>query len=59
MTTIPPQVATLLPLEARLALQRAAGVEPTPGNPMARLIAIEQAIARIKMQFPQYFVQEI
>jgi len=56
MTTNPPlPVATLLPLEARLMLQRAAAVVPTRSNPLARQIAIEEATARIHMMYPAYF----
>lgn len=59
MTTNPPPVATLLPWEAREMLRRAAAVEPTPGNPLARQIAIEEATARIHMLYPNLFKQEI
>ena len=55
MTTNPPPIATVLPFEAREMLRRAAAVEPTRGNPLARQIAIEEATARIQLMYPQYF----
>jgi hypothetical protein len=56
MTTLP--VATILPFEARLMLQRAASVEPSKANPLARQIAIEEATARLRMLYPQFFRSE-
>lgn len=55
MTTNPPPIATLLPFEAREMLRRAAMVEPTRGNPLARQIAIEEATARIHLMYPNLF----
>jgi hypothetical protein len=58
MTTMPP-VSTVLPWGARETLRRAATVMPTASDPLAREKAIEAAIARIKLQYPKLFIQEI
>lgn len=54
----PQPVATVLPFEAREKLRRAALTEVTEQNPLARLIAIEAAVAFIKMQYPQFFKED-
>lgn len=46
---------TLLPQEARAALQRAAGTHIPPHDPLARIKAIESATARIRFEYPQFF----
>jgi len=48
----------LLPLEARLALQRAAQTPITVDDPLARVKAIEQATRRVKTTYPSFFKQE-
>lgn len=58
MTTNPPPVAQVLPWEAREALRRAAQVVNTRHDPMAREKAIERCIAKLKLNFPQYFRNE-
>jgi len=58
VTTNPPQLCNVLPWEAREALRRAAATQNTTYNPMAREIAIEAAIARVKIQYPQFFKKE-
>ena len=58
MTQNPPQFSLILPYEAREALRRAAATQSTSYNPMAREIAVEAAIARVKIQYPQFFRKE-
>lgn len=48
----------ILPLEAMLILQRAANTPITADDPLARVKAIEQAIQRVKREYPQMFNQE-
>lgn len=48
----------LLPLEARLMLQRAASVENTPDDPRSRQKAIERAMTVVQRDYPQYFREE-
>lgn len=59
MTTNPPPVAQVLPWDAREALRRAAQVVNTRHDPMAKEKAIERCIARLKLQYPNHFRQEI
>lgn len=54
-----PAVCQYLPFEAREALRRAAAVEPTKGDPLAKQRALDNTIAKLKLQFPQFFVTEI
>ncbi len=58
MTTNPPPVAQVLPYEGREALRRAAQVENTSHDPMARERAIEHAIAQLKLKYPHLFKEE-
>lgn len=44
-----------LPLEARMALARAAETPIPKADPMARVKAIEDATARVKASFPELF----
>ena len=57
MTT--PTNSTLLPMDARLELQRAAQTENTPADPLRRQKAIEKATQRIKARYPQFFKKEL
>ncbi len=50
-----PAVCNVLPYEAREALRRAAAVEPTTGDPLAKQRAIDNTVAKLKLQFPEYF----
>lgn len=45
----------LLPPDAVARLQKAAKTRPTPGDPLARVKALEQAHRAIKSQYPNYF----
>ncbi len=47
------RVCQLLPFDGRMALVRAS---QTPGGEMARRIAIEQVVERVRAQFPNWFV---
>lgn len=57
-TLMQPQVAKVLPYEARQKLVRAAQTIVTEHNPMARIVAIESATAIIQLQYPQFFRKE-
>lgn len=56
--TLYPQVAKILPYEARETLRRAAATDAPDWNPMARQIAVDRAIEKVKLQFPQFFRKE-
>ncbi|WP_369952292.1 hypothetical protein [Ralstonia syzygii] len=45
----------VLPAAAIAQLQRAAQTPITRGDPLARAVAIEQAVQRIKREYPDYF----
>lgn len=45
----------LLPPDAVAELQRAAAVEPTPVDPLRRQKAIEAAINRLRLKYPDHF----
>ncbi|MHA6905454.1 hypothetical protein JK151_08990 [Ralstonia syzygii subsp. celebesensis] len=45
----------VLPAAAIAQLQRAAQTPINRGDPLARAVAIEQAIQRIKREYPDYF----
>ncbi|RMC99938.1 hypothetical protein EAY64_06435 [Aquitalea palustris] len=48
----------LLPLEAQLALMRAAKTEPSASDPGKRQKAIDTTTTRIKQQYPTFFKTE-
>jgi hypothetical protein len=48
-------ISLQLPFEVRMALMRAAATHIPEGNPLARVMAIEQAIERARAQFPSLF----
>lgn len=58
MTTNPPPIAQVLPYEAREALRRAARVENTSHDPMAKERAIEHVTAQLKLKYPHLFKEE-
>lgn len=49
----------LLPEDARAILQRASATRIPPDDPLARLKAIEEAYARVRRMYPQFFNKEI
>lgn len=51
----PPAVSKHLPFDARMALVRAAQTPIPPGDPLARVKAIEQAQALARRRFPDMF----
>lgn len=50
-----PPVSQQLPFDARMALVRAAQTPIPPGDPLARVKAIEQAQALARRRFPDLF----
>jgi len=46
---------SLLPLDAQRVLKRAALTLDTRFNPLARRIAVDQAIKKVMRNYPQYF----
>lgn len=50
-----PPVSQHLPFDARMALVRAAQTPIPPGDPLARVKAIEQAQALARRRFPNLF----
>lgn len=52
-----PPVSQQLPFDARMALVRAAQTPIPPGDPLARVKAIEQAQAMARRRFPEMFQQ--
>lgn len=44
-----------LPFDARLALRRAALTPVTKADPLARVKAINEAMASVRAQFPKFF----
>lgn len=50
-----PPVSQHLPFDARMALVRAAQTPIPPGDPLARVKAIEQAQALARRRFPDLF----
>lgn len=50
-----PPVSQHLPFDARMALVRAAQTPIPPGDPLARVKAIEQAQALARRRFPDMF----
>ncbi len=53
-----PTTNHILPAAAIALLQRAAQTPITADDPLARVIAIEQATKRVKRDYPQFFTQE-
>lgn len=51
----PPEVAKLLPPAARELLVRASR---TPGTPFQRQVAIDDAVQRVRLRWPEYFRPE-
>ncbi|WP_179283308.1 hypothetical protein [Bordetella genomosp. 9] len=51
MTQAPPPISTMLPAEVRLSLAAAAKLV----DPFQRAKAIDRAIARARLLYPQYF----
>jgi len=47
-----------LPVEAQLILRRACLIENTEFDSLAKLKAIDKANERIRILFPEYFIQE-
>lgn len=54
------QVSTLLPREARAALREASEVEShmPRGSSVERVRAVDEAIARVRRAYPEYFRAE-
>ena len=48
----------LLPHEARAALQRAAMTPICQADPLSRVKAIEDCVAKLKREYPSYFQGE-
>lgn len=51
----PLPLANVLPLDAAKLLQQVAKTPITRNDPLARVMAIERAVGRIKLSYPQYF----
>lgn len=51
----PHKLSALLPPEARLLLARAAQEAQKLENELAREVHIAEAIARVRLQYPQFF----
>lgn len=54
-STQPPEVAKVLPFEARALLVRAASTPIPDCDPYARIRAIEEATARVQRALPEFF----
>lgn len=54
-STQPPEVAKVLPFEARALLVRAASTPVPDCDPYARIRAIEEATARVQRALPEFF----
>lgn len=50
---------TLLPVDAQNLLRRAVATPATWYDPLARKRAVEQATARVRRTYPEYFREEL